>query len=256
MLSFMHWTHRTYPYGPVWLLVTIPFSFIGANIFIPTFFLFKLLISLSFIGLIYVIGRIMKHVAPERELLSTALIAFHPLMVTEFLVSSHNDIFMMFLVFLGIILLIRRRIFGGIVFWLLSVGTKFATVFILPALGFLFYAQRRKISGAWSLFFLLSGIFLVIAALVASRQTNFQPWYLTWALPFFLLLPFGGYAKAAQVVGAFSAAGVLLYTPFLYTGDWEHSVPTNFLILLWGGIALFYMGFFVRKVLREKEVLN
>ena len=25
MLSFMHWTHRYYPYGPIWLALTIPF---------------------------------------------------------------------------------------------------------------------------------------------------------------------------------------------------------------------------------------
>src|SRR5258706_5338006 len=41
MLSFMHWTQRTYPYGPAWLLVTAPLSFIGLQFFLPTFFLFK-----------------------------------------------------------------------------------------------------------------------------------------------------------------------------------------------------------------------
>src|SRR6185437_2612208 len=29
MLHFMRWTHVTYPYGPVWLGITIPLSFIG-----------------------------------------------------------------------------------------------------------------------------------------------------------------------------------------------------------------------------------
>ena len=28
MLSFMRWTHRTYPYGPSWLVLTVPLSFI------------------------------------------------------------------------------------------------------------------------------------------------------------------------------------------------------------------------------------
>lgn len=41
MLSFMHWTQRTYPYGPVWLILTVPLSFIGLNYFIPTFFLLR-----------------------------------------------------------------------------------------------------------------------------------------------------------------------------------------------------------------------
>src|SRR6185437_11810090 len=44
MLGFMHWTNRTYPYGPIWLGLTVPLSFVGANIFIITFYLFKFLI--------------------------------------------------------------------------------------------------------------------------------------------------------------------------------------------------------------------
>ena len=40
MLSFMHWTHRTYPYGPIWLGLTIPLSYLGLNFFVPTYFLF------------------------------------------------------------------------------------------------------------------------------------------------------------------------------------------------------------------------
>ena len=31
MLSFMHWTQRTYPYGPFWLVLTVPLSFLGFN---------------------------------------------------------------------------------------------------------------------------------------------------------------------------------------------------------------------------------
>ena len=41
MLSFMHWTHRYYPYGPFWLVLTAPLSYAGANIFLLTFFIFK-----------------------------------------------------------------------------------------------------------------------------------------------------------------------------------------------------------------------
>src|SRR3989344_1931085 len=48
MLSFMHWTHRTYPYGPVWLFLTVPFSFIGGEFFFFSFFFFLIIISLSF----------------------------------------------------------------------------------------------------------------------------------------------------------------------------------------------------------------
>src|SRR3989304_7437151 len=58
MLSFMHWTHRTYPYGPMWLLLTVPVSFIGFGYFLVTFYLFKLLMVGSFIWSVYLIRRI------------------------------------------------------------------------------------------------------------------------------------------------------------------------------------------------------
>ena len=50
MLNFMRWTHRLYPYGPSWLILTVPLSFIGLNFFLPTFFLFKIMIGFIFFG--------------------------------------------------------------------------------------------------------------------------------------------------------------------------------------------------------------
>ncbi|MDO8515495.1 MAG: hypothetical protein Q7S14_03265, partial [bacterium] len=35
-IRFMQWTHRTYPYGPVWLIVTLIPSFLGFSKFILT----------------------------------------------------------------------------------------------------------------------------------------------------------------------------------------------------------------------------
>jgi len=47
MLSFMHWTQRVYPYGPVWLGLTaaIIISWFG---FFLHIFMFKALMSASF----------------------------------------------------------------------------------------------------------------------------------------------------------------------------------------------------------------
>src|SRR5581483_6050937 len=53
MLNFMRWTHRTYPYAPFWLVLTVPLSFIGMQFFLPTFFLFKLLMGASYLGSTY-----------------------------------------------------------------------------------------------------------------------------------------------------------------------------------------------------------
>lgn len=60
MLNFMRWTHRFYPYGPSWLVLTVPLTFIGMEYFLPTFFLFKILMGLSFLGSCYLIYRFPK----------------------------------------------------------------------------------------------------------------------------------------------------------------------------------------------------
>ncbi len=132
MLSFMHWTHRTYPYGPIWLGLTIPFSFLGMQKFIVTFFLFKLLAVVSYLGSTVLIYKIVQKKSNEHALFAAAFFALNPLILIEFLVSAHNDIVMIFFALLGIYLLIQKRVVGSFLSMVLSVGTKFATAFILP----------------------------------------------------------------------------------------------------------------------------
>src|SRR5260221_1029545 len=49
MLSFMHWTHRTYPYVPIYIGINIVLSYLGFGIFLLTFFIFKIFIEHSFL---------------------------------------------------------------------------------------------------------------------------------------------------------------------------------------------------------------
>ncbi len=95
MLSFMHWTHRTYPYGPVWLALTVPLSFLGFGFFIPTFYLFKSLMAASFLGIVYFIGKITKKIAPKHEIFALVFFGLQPLVLIESLVSAHLDGVMM-----------------------------------------------------------------------------------------------------------------------------------------------------------------
>ena len=252
MLSFMHWTHRTYPYGPVWLGLSLPFSFLGLNYFLLTFFLFKFGITAAFIGMVYFIEKIMQKVAPERALLTVGLVAFHPLLILENLVTAHNDVAMMVFVFWGIYLLVAYRQIPAFLAWIISIGVKFATLFLFPAFVYYFHARRKEQKEMWNHFFIFSGCLMLIAVLFISQSSNFQPWYITWALPFFLLLPWNGYKKAAQVVGAFSAASLSVYVPYLFHGDWENSIPTNFFLILCEAITLFYLVVTCTSILRKR----
>src|SRR3989344_2200797 len=169
MLNFMRWTHRTYPYGPSWLILTVPLSFIGFNFFLPTFFLYKFLSSLSFLGTAYFISKILKKISPKNELYGLTLFVFNPLIIIEVLVSSHNDLPMIFFAVLSLHLLINKKYFTSVLSLLFSIGIKFATFFLLPIFLYpLFTKNKNQINWAKLLnyiifffFFCFLGVFPV-----------------------------------------------------------------------------------------------
>jgi len=141
MLGFMHWTERTYPYGPLWLVLTVPLSFIGSNIFILTFFLFKMLISSSFLVTIYYLYKIFIQFNEDTALENLILFALNPLLIYECLVSSHNDIVMMSLSLAALYYLVKKKYLLSSGLLLFSIGIKFATVALIPI--FLIFLLQR-----------------------------------------------------------------------------------------------------------------
>ena len=75
MLGFMHWTHRTYPYGPAWLILTVPLSFVGMGLFIPTLILFKLLMGGFFLVALFYLEKILNKVSPKDATLGLVFFA-------------------------------------------------------------------------------------------------------------------------------------------------------------------------------------
>jgi hypothetical protein len=228
MLSFMHWTHRTYPYGPSWLILTVPLSFIGLGYFLLTFYLFKLLAAFSFIGSAYLIGKIAKKIKID-PLFAVAAFALNPLVIIESLVSSHNDIEMMFLALLAIYLFLEKKYIGSGIGLLFSIGLKFATVFIIPGL---IVKTFFKVSSEVFYYILIASMLIGVA--FATLRTDFQPWYLIYILPFaafvqkkfFVMIP----------VFIISLFALLQYVPFLYLGNWDPPVPVILNDMLFGSI--------------------
>lgn len=228
MLNFMRWTHRTYPYGPSWLILTVPLSFIGFNFFLPTFFLFKFLSSLSFLGTAYFTAKILKKISPKNELFGLSLFVFNPLIIIEGLVSSHNDLSMIFFATLSLYLLIEKKYFVSFLSLFFSIGIKFATVLLLPI--FLYpLLKRKKNQINWTKVFNYSPILMAIPLILVVIRTNFQPWYLLYIVSFAPFLKDRYYALTVSTVFPFFA--FLEYVPFLYKGDWNPPVP-NILFLL------------------------
>ncbi len=232
MLSFMHWTHRVYPYGPVWLLLTVPLSYLGFKIFLLTFFLFKFLMAISFVGTVFFIGKILRKVSPQHELFGIVFFAFNPLVIIESLVSAHNDIVMMFLAMSAIYLFINNKYVRSLILLVLSIGVKFAAVVVAPVL--LFWYFFRKYNWEKITFLIIAAMIVVIIAV--SLRTNFQPWYLLYALPFAALLAKKYFILIPSLVITFFS--LLQYAPFIYLGNWNPPVPMMLAYLTNGSILL------------------
>ena len=251
MLSFMHWTHRTYPYGPMWLILTVPLSFF-VNFFLPTFFIFKTLIALSFLGTAFFISKILNKISPHNEVFGLVFFALNPLVIIESLVSGHNDIVMIFLSMVALYSVMNNKYVRSFILLVLSIGIKFATIFLIPVFAFLYFQIVHRHSGnsersveasripienkrfwtsqndAWQKIFLSITALMIIPVAMASVRTDFQPWYLLYVLPFSALISKKYYVFIPSVVVSFFA--LLQYAPFLYLGNWNEPVPT---LLLW-----------------------
>lgn len=246
MLSFMRWTHRVYPYGPVWLGLTVPLSYAGFGFFLPTFFLFKSLMAAGFLGSVYFVGKILQRLTPEKEIFGLVFFGLSPLVVIESLVSGHLDIVMYFFALWAFYLLIQKKYFWSFVLLAVSIGIKFVTAFLLPIFLFVMImslradAKQSHISSEktwgllrrfiprndvmWRNFVFISAIILLAGSvIVASLRTNFQPWYLIAPLTFAVFLSYRYFIFIPSFIISFVA--MLTYVPYLYLGNWDPPVP-------------------------------
>jgi hypothetical protein len=247
-IRFMHWTHRTYPYGPIWLLLTIPFSFLGFGKFVLTLLNFKLMFLLFHFCNIYLIYKILKKISPKNAIIGMAFYAFNPLIQIESIVSPHNEVVMLTFLLLGIYLFfIQQRKTFAILSLLFSVGIKFVTLILLP---FFVLYPKKKIN--W---LLKSILFMLIGALfVEIIYREPYPWY--------FILPIGVGALLVEnyiirIVAVLTSLGVLLrYAPYLYQGNYNSEAVTfqnwifySFLFL----ILMFVIFNLAKKLIRIKE---
>jgi len=251
MLSFMHWTHRLYPYGPVWIGLTVPLSFLGLQLFLPTFFLFKAFTSVCFLGTTFFIGKILQKFSSKDELFGITFFALNPLVIIEALVSAHNDIAMMLFVLWAIYLLMNIKYVRSLLLFVLSIGVKFATAFLIPIYGLIIFLQKRKKTINWKILFLWMTLLMIIPVILASYRTNFQPWYLLNVFPFAALVSRNYYIFIPSII--LSLFGVLEYLPFLYLGNWNDPIPV---ILFWMIVTSLVLSLFFTLVWSLRKVVR
>ena len=215
-IRFMHWTHRTYPYGPIWLLVTLPFSFLGFGKFTVTLFNYKLMFTLFHLGNIYLIHKILDKVSPKFSLLGVVFYALNPLILIESLVSPHNEVIMLFFLFLAIYLLIKKKSAASVVALIISAGVKFVTLIYLPLFIYYFYFSCKSMKLLTLFKLMLLFILLPLVWEIIYREP--YPWY------FILLIGLGSLwinKKNIIILGSGISLGALArYAPYLYQGDY------------------------------------
>lgn len=240
--TFMRWTHRTYPYGPSWLAVTIPLSFFGSGYFLITLYLFKLLMAISYLGACFWVYKITTRARLFNGLTSLILFAMNPLIIVESLVSAHNDIVMMAVALCSIYSLIKKKYFISFVLLAFSIGIKFATVFLVPAYLYYILFQNVHEDIRFRRFILLSIVGMTVAIVGASVRTQFQPWYLLYILPFVSLLKFR--TLVVLVMSCISFFALLMYAPYIYLGHWDPPVQGIVSsLVLFGVVIPFVLGF-------------
>lgn len=166
-LRFMHWTHRTYPYGPVFLLSTLVPSFASFGKFIFNFIFFKALFVIFYLLGVFILQK------KDRQ---TALTyATHPFVIIEGLINTHNDLLAVSLALIGIYYLQKESKVFSTVFFILSAGIKFTT---FPLITLQKNARHPFNYGA-----------LIMQTAIFGYLTLYreiQPWYF---LTFFAFLP-------------------------------------------------------------------
>ena len=201
-LRFLQWTHRTYPYGPVFLLITLAPSFLSLGKFILSFLFFKLTFVFFYFLAVFYLNKINKKYA--------IALATNPLVIVEGLVNSHNDFIAVSLGIVGVYFLLRSRSKIFRLFFLLSAGIKYISFPLI----FLTRNNKKwnKIIFAW-----LFGVLIYL-----SFKSEIQPWYF---LNLFIFLPLIketiNLPTQAGRLDLFFFGLLVSYYPYIRLGGWD-----------------------------------
>lgn len=209
-LLFTQAANKIALYGPFWIILSgLPY-FLGFGNFLLSFFNFKLLAVLFYIGTLWIIKKLTKNN------FSVIIFAFNPLIIIEILIGGHNDIVMMFLALLSFFLLKRKKILLSCMFLFSSIFIKYSTIFLIPVFLLVLYKILKKRSVDWEKIYLVSWISMFIIFLLSALRVEIYPWYATWFLVFTPLIPQRKMLLTLSLVLSF---GLLLrYIPFMLLG--------------------------------------
>jgi hypothetical protein len=192
---FMHWTNRTYPYGPSFILLTLIPSFFSFGKFILSFLFYKLLVIVLFLSATFSLSKLNKKWA--------MIFATNPLIIFEGLINGHNDLIALSLALIGISYFFKNKKVKAFILFILSGGIKYVT---LPLIGL-----SRKL---WinKIIFLIELVILVYMGI----KMEIQPWYY---LTLFIFIPY--YEELLFKCNIFIFGLLVSYYPYIRLGGWD-----------------------------------
>lgn len=236
VLEFTRATNKIALYGPSWLIVSaIPFFF-GFGNFLLTLFGFKLISSIFYIATSFLIFKITKNI------FSTVFFALNPLVVTESLISSHNDIFMIFFALLSFTFISQGQRIKGLISLTISIFVKYATIFLFPVFLYSLWKFIRNNKSNLGLIYQAGAISMIIIFCLSFFREEIYPWYAIWFLPFVSTIP---HKRILVYLSLGVSAGLMLsYVPFMMSGNYFGLTPylkTALIILPTASALLFAM---------------
>lgn len=218
-LRFMQWTHRSYPYGPVFLLISIIPSFLAFGKFLLSFVFYKITTVIFYFLAVYVLQKKNKKWA--------ILFATHPLILVEGLVNGHNDLIALSLAVIGIYYLFDRKNILSRLMLLFSAGIKYMT---LPLV---FLVKKKELQN--QIIFIL----LFVALGYLTVKSEIQPWYFLALLAF---LPY--YGEFISRLNIFFLGLLVSYYPYIFLGGWDKPEKVelkHMIIFIFGIINVAYL---------------
>ena len=209
-IRFMHWTHRYYPYGPGWLLITLFPSFIGFGKFVFTLVLFKLLFAVCYLINCRMIYSLVSSIDFKRAKTALVFYALNPLILIETLISPHNEVMMLTFLLGSLWLLKKQKNIWSIIFLIMSISIKYLSVVFLP-LYVLIKTNFEKL--------IQLGFYLWLIALIPVVLTReIYVWYFIPIIGLAALLVRTRHIKIIAL--SISASTLVRYWSYLLNGDY------------------------------------
>ncbi len=244
MLDFMHAANKVALYPPFWILLTLAPSFFAKGNILISIFLFKMLIVLFYLGSVWLIAKVLDLINVQRKMIGLVFFAFNPLVLVETLVSSHNDVVMMFFALLGFYWLLQKKKALSFVTLFASAGIKYATLVLLPLFTFSSRLKKERL-------ITLSCWALLAVFLLSPLREEIYPWYLIWVIALVALVTQNRFLYWLTI--SFSLGTLLRYVPFLYTRSWENMTPLIKKLVTFVPPTLVVAAFFLKSLVNRRN---